>query len=106
MASVFGGLTVISLPWLLAWKFPIRLGLMLGLPSLVFLPVFYVWVLIVALMACNIGYKAGAYDTMDILNILWKTGDSYDAKTLAMAGTLRTMMIISAIVTFILLCLR
>lgn len=106
MAFVFGGLTVISLPWLLAWKFPVRLGLLLGLPSVLALPVFYLWALFVALAALHVGFKAGAYDMMAVLNAMWGTGDSYDRNVLAMAESLRNTIIISALGTFVLLCLR
>ena len=106
MAFVLIGLTVIFIPWLLAWKSHIRLGLIHGHPSPAFITAFYIWALIVALAALYMGFKSGIYETMDILNILWKTGESYDPKVLAMAETLRNIMIISAIATFILFSLR
>ena len=106
IAFVFGGLTVISIPWFLAWKHPIRLGLLLGIQWLPFVPVFYVWVFVVAVFALNIGFKLGGFGTLDVLNLLWKTGESYDPTVQKMASSLRTTIIWSGIGTFILLCIR
>lgn len=106
VAFVFSGLTVVSLPWLLAWKFPIRLGLLVGIQWLPFVPIFYIWVLVVALFALHMGFKLGGIETLDVLNLLWKTGESHDPTVQAMAGSLRTTIIWSGIGTFVLLCLR
>lgn len=106
MAFVFTALTVVSLPWFLAWKFPVRLGGLLGLPGLLFVPVFYVWVLVVAVLALRIGFKAGGHDMMAVLNVIWRTGDSCDPKVLDMAESLRNTVIFSALATFVLLSFR
>jgi hypothetical protein len=104
-ALLFGALTVFFVPWLLAWKFPIRLGLAVMLPVVLLLrPFLYLWLAYVAVAALSIGYKAGTYDTVDMLNLIWKTGDSHDPRVHAMASALRQTIILSAIGTFLLFC--
>lgn len=106
IAFVFSGLTVISIPWLLAWKFPIRLGLLVGIQGLLFVPVFYVWVFVVAVVALHMGFKLGGFQMLDVLNLLWRTGESYDPTVRAMADSLRTTIIWSGVATFVLLCIH
>ncbi len=103
---VFGGTTVIFLPWLRAAKYPTRFGVFVGLPMLLFaLPFVLIWSLIFGVAAMRTGYRAGIWDALDILNIIWKTGESHDPKIHALAESLRKTIITSAFGSFVLFCL-
>lgn len=106
MAFVFAAASVLSLPWLLGQRFSLRLGWLLGLPVLFFYPLFYVWVLFVALAALVIGFRVGSYDTMDMFNLIWGTGETSDVKVREMAESLRSTSILSAVGAVVLLGLR
>jgi hypothetical protein len=97
-AFVFGALTIATLPWLRARKFPVAVGLAICLPLVIyFRPFCYFWIAYFACAACYLGFKAGVYGTMDIFNLLRKTGDSHDPKVITLAESLRRSVIISAV---------
>lgn len=105
MAFVFSGLSVIYLPLLLFWKFPIYFGFSLGPPSIFFFPVLCMWGLVVAFSSLAIGFQAGVYETMEIFNVMWQTGESFDPEVHKKVILLKKITAVSAVVTMALLCL-
>ena len=106
VAFVLGALTVFTLPWLLARKFPVWMCFILGLSLLIFFKSFlWCWIVYFACAALYLGFKVGVYDTMDIFNITWRTGDSHDPRVIALAESLRQSMIISAVAAMLVVSL-
>ena len=110
MAVVLGALTIISLPWVLWWKFPLRYTLFGrgaggdGLLAALHTPPLVMWIAFIAAVTFSAGFKIGAYDMMAVMNVIWKTDESYDPKILEVARSLMFIAVVSGITTFVLLC--
>ncbi|MEW5757438.1 MAG: hypothetical protein AB1810_14170 [Pseudomonadota bacterium] len=103
IASTFGMLTVFLLPLMLSWEFPFKMWFLMRINSVYTLPIFYGWILVIGSAALYIGYKLGAAETMDVLNIIWGTGESNDPRIQKLARSLRKAVLIAGLSTYVIL---
>ena len=105
IALVSGALTTFFLPWLLFWKYPIYLGILFGISRFYLMPIFYLWILIIALLSFQAGFTLGFYRVLDVFNILWRTGETYEPQLVEHAYRLRRNAIIFCLLTWFFLSL-
>jgi hypothetical protein len=105
MAFILSGLSAICIPLLLFWKFPVSFGLSLGLASIFLFPGVCLWGSVVAVVSLRIGFNAGIYDTMDVFNVMWRTGENHDPKVHEKAVQIKKIIFLSAMVTLVFLFL-
>jgi hypothetical protein len=105
MAFILTGLTAICIPLFLFWKFPVSFGLSLGLTSIFLFPSICIWGSVAGLVSLRIGYDAGLYDTMDVFNVMWRTGENHDPTVHENAIQLKKLIFLSGIVSMALLFL-
>ena len=106
MAFVFSSLSVIFLPLMLFWKFPVYFGFSLGVPAIFLFSGICVWGAVVGGMSLVIGFRAGVYETMDIFNVMWRTGESYDLHVHAQVVQIKKIIFFSALASGMLLFLK
>lgn len=102
MAFAFMMFTVLAIPILLAWKFPIRgskvASILAGWPTTVFL----LFVGLVAMFALIIGFVHGVYGILDVFNLIWETGESHDKDAAASADILKKLIFAAMCVPIVL----
>lgn len=100
MAMVFAMLTSVAIPWFLAWKFPVKLGLLFPMLKVFAFYGFYFWIALVGIFAMTIGYLYGGEAILDVFNLVWKTGETNDKEAKEAAEMMRLIipatMIVSA----------
>jgi hypothetical protein len=103
MAFVFAAVTVIAIPWFLAWEFPIKYRFIIPMPRVFGLYGFYCWVFGVSLAALVLGFKSGFTKTLELFNLIWGTGESADLQLIKLARELRSIFPLTGFVSFILI---
>lgn len=103
MASVFTGVTVMAAPWILAWKFPIKFLIFFPLASVFVMPIFYIWILIVAIYALTAGFRYGFFGVLDIFNLIWRTGETNDRVLREAAEKYRALIPVTIFVSYLLI---
>jgi hypothetical protein len=101
MALTFGVITILAIPYMLAWKFPvvaffltdnIRAYASLG---------FYLWALGIGVLAMHTGFRLGGIGVLDLFNQIWGTGETTDRSIIELGHRGRTLIPITAVVSFV-----
>jgi hypothetical protein len=106
LAGVVAWLAACGVPWML---FGHRYDLFLishrhrDALSLMHMPMFIAWSGIVALYGAITGFRYGLNGTMDILNLVWNTGESNDPELREAARQFRVITPASIVISLILL---
>ncbi|MFZ6751312.1 hypothetical protein [Undibacterium sp. Ren11W] len=103
VASVFAGITAMAAPWILAWKFPIKFLLFFPLTGVLVMPMFYAWILLVAIYAFTAGFRYGFFGVLDIFNLIWRTGETNDRVLRDAAEKYRALIPITIFVSYLLI---
>ncbi|AZP12512.1 hypothetical protein [Undibacterium parvum] len=103
MASAFAGGTAIAAPWILAWKYPIKFFIFFPLTSVLVMPMFYVWILIVVIYALSAGFRYGFFGVLDIFNLIWRTGETNDRVLRDAAEKYRVLIPVTIFVSYLLI---
>lgn len=101
MAFAFFILTTFAVPILFAWKFPLRHRALLSPLDGWSLRFFLLWVVLVALFALIIGFVHGAWGTLEMFNLVWRTGDSWDQDMIDSAAQIRKLILITVCVPLV-----
>lgn len=103
LASSFTVLTVLVIPLLLSWKFPLKGRYLFPVLTGWGLNMFLFWLGLVAIVAMIVGFVHGFWGVLDIFNLVWRTGESYEPETMDAAMFFRKLILVSVCVPIVII---